>query len=320
LSTNDLEVVTVGEPLVAMVASPPGVSLADAQSFSVHVVGAESNVAVGLARLGHQVGFVGRVGRDPFGELVRRRLMAEGVDVSGLTDDDRPTGLLFRNLRNLPAPEVLYRRAGSAGSALEVSDALPALKRLPRRGLVLLSGVTAAVCPQTATEIASVSQANGLRLVLDVNYRARLWSPTAAVSTLTSILKYSSLLVGTAEEVRLLASLSDVDAAATSLLRSGPEVVVVREKKVQARFYRQDGISPVVVAGHEAPVVDAVGAGDAFLAGLLSGLLGSDFRDPEGSLRRAHQCGAAVVGAVGDIEAALRRHELRNMSSDEPLR
>lgn len=97
-------------------------------------------------------------------------------------------------------------------------------------------------------------------------------------------------------------------------------MVVLREDKVRAGFYRRDGGGPVIVTGHEVPVADAVGAGDAFLAGLLSGLLDSDFTDPERALVRAHQCGAAIVGAVGDVEAALRREELGNTWSAEPLR
>jgi sugar/nucleoside kinase (ribokinase family) len=63
-----------------------------------------------------------------------------------------------------------------------------------------------------------------------------------------------------------------------------------------------------------------VGAGDAFLAGLLSGLLDSGFSDLEGAVARGHLCGAAVVGAVGDIEGALRREELGNVANDEPVR
>jgi 2-dehydro-3-deoxygluconokinase len=316
---SNLDVITIGEPLVALVAGPDGTSLVDAQSFSAHVVGAELNAAVGLARLGHRAGYVGKVGRDPFGALIRRRLVMEGVDVEFLFDDDRPTGLIFRNLRSFPPPEVVYRRQGSAGSSLTAGDVLPALTRLPPGGLVLLSGVTAAVCPEVTAQTARAAAANGHRVVLDLNYRARLWSAEAAAAGLSQLLEYAFLVVGTAEEARLLTSSSDLGIAVASIIGAGPEIVVLRDQKVRAHLYRR-GDQPVTVTGREAPIVDAVGAGDAFLAGLLSGLLDSGFSDLEGALARGHLCGAAVVGAVGDVEGALRREELSTASNDEPVR
>jgi 2-dehydro-3-deoxygluconokinase len=316
---SDLEVITVGEPLVALIAGPHGTSLVDAQSFSAHVVGAELNAAVGLARLGHRVGYVGRIGRDPFGALIRRRLIMEGVDVEFLLDDDRPTGLIFRNLRAFPPPEVVYRRQGSAGSSLQAGDVASALTRLHPGGLVLLSGVTAAVCPEVTAGTSRAAAANGHRVVLDLNYRARLWPPEAAAAGLSQLLEYAFLVVGTVEEARLLTSSSDLGVAVASIIGAGPEMVVLRDQKVRARLYRR-GDEPVTVTGREAFVVDAVGAGDAFLAGLLSGLLDSGFSDLEGAVARGHLCGAAVVGAVGDIEGALRREELGNVANDEPVR
>ena len=112
------EVVTLGECLVAFVATTPG-PLAEATTFDRFVVGAEANVAVGLARLGHSVAFIGRVGADGFGEAIARRLRGEGVDISDLAiDPDAPTGLMFRERRVLGPAQVVYARSGSAGSRL----------------------------------------------------------------------------------------------------------------------------------------------------------------------------------------------------------
>ena len=116
------ELVTLGECLAALVAADPG-PLAESQTFVRHVAGAEANVAVGLARLGHRSAFIGRVGDDGFGQAILRRLRGEHVDVSGLTvDPSAPTGVYFRERRMLGAVEVVYHRRGSAGSRLSPAD------------------------------------------------------------------------------------------------------------------------------------------------------------------------------------------------------
>ena len=138
-----VEVVTLGECLVALIAESVG-SLAEAARFERHVVGAEANVAVGLARLGHSVGYIGRVGDDAFGTAILRRLRAEGVDVRWLRVDAEaaPTGLLIRERQPLGPSEVLYRRAGSAGSHLTADGRLGSRRwrALPRRALAARHG------------------------------------------------------------------------------------------------------------------------------------------------------------------------------------
>ena len=95
------EVVTLGECLIAFVATTPG-PLAEATTFERFVAGAEANVAVGLARLGHDATYIGRVGSDGFADAIRWRLRGEGVDTTHLsTDPDAPTGLMFRERRGL---------------------------------------------------------------------------------------------------------------------------------------------------------------------------------------------------------------------------
>ncbi|MFL5720569.1 MAG: PfkB family carbohydrate kinase, partial [Chloroflexota bacterium] len=116
------EVVTLGECLVAFVASTPG-PIAEATTFERFVVGAEANVAVGLARLGHEVSFIGRIGADGLGDAIRRRLAGEGVCTGDLTSDDTATtGVMFRERRVLGPAQVIYARRESAGSRLSRAD------------------------------------------------------------------------------------------------------------------------------------------------------------------------------------------------------
>ena len=139
------EVVTLGECLVAFVATTPG-PLAEATTFERFVVGAEANVAVGLARLGHSVAFIGRVGADGFGEAVARRLRGEGVDISDLAiDPDAPTGLMFRERRVLGPAQVVYARSGSAGSRLTAAEVERALARHTDSRWLHLTGITPAL-------------------------------------------------------------------------------------------------------------------------------------------------------------------------------
>ena len=116
------DVVTLGEALVALVADE-GRPLSAPGAFTPFVAGAEANVAMGLARLGRDVAFIGRVGADGLGQMVRNGLRAEGVDVHWLSDDpDAPTGALARDRRSFPPPEVVYLRRGSAASRLAPDD------------------------------------------------------------------------------------------------------------------------------------------------------------------------------------------------------
>lgn len=318
------EVVAIGEPLIALLGQQTDVPLMEITGYGMHVTGAELNAAVGLARLGHPVAFVGRVGADAFGQVVRRRLAMEGVDTRWLADDQRPTGLLFRNLRSSAPAEVVYRRAGSAGSCVTPDDVAPAIAELSEHGLVLISGVTAAVCPATTQAALELAHAGGRRLCVDLNHRSRLWSAEQAAPALRRLADTAYLVAGSLEEARLVTGLPDARAAAQALLASGAEIVVLRHDVVAASWFSRADPEPVTVRTERLPATDPVGAGDAFMAGLISGLLEFGVSAPVACLERAHRCGAAVIATVGDLEGALSRDELRALESaglsSEPLR
>jgi 2-dehydro-3-deoxygluconokinase len=317
---NSPELIAFGEALIAFIGQPAG-PLHEAAHFSAHVAGAESNVAVGVARLGHRVSFAGRIGHDAFGSMIVRRLLAEGVATEHLVRDSAaPTGLLFRNLREFPPPEVVYRRTDSAGSRLAADDIRAALAGLPAGTVVHVSGVTPALsdsCLAATLALAETAQARDLQLFVDVNYRTRLWDKNAAAPVLRKLVASASIVTASRPEAALLTGESNAVDAAAALASLGPRIAVIRDDSLGAVASTGSRQSPIVVPSQVArQPVDPVGAGDAFNAGLIASLL--DDQSLPDAIATAHLCGAAAVGVIGDIEGLPTRREL--IASEDDVR
>jgi 2-dehydro-3-deoxygluconokinase len=299
------EVLTCGETM-AVLRGPGPLRLGG--SLELSVAGAESNVAIGLARLGHQAGWVGRVGADEPGELVRRTLRAEGVDVSGVTTDpSRPTGLMLAERRIGDLVRVTYYRSGSAGSRLSAADILPRIGEGVR--LLHLTGITAALSDtarRCVTDAAARAREAGVAVSVDVNYRARLWAPAEARDTLLPLTGLADIVFASADELAMLAGHDDLQAAAQEMLAHGAGQVVVKRGADGATAYAA-GVT-VSVPARPVTVVDVVGAGDAFVAGYLSAHLdGAETRD---CLNRATVTAAFAIARSGDWEGLPTRAEL----------
>lgn len=312
------ELVAFGEALIAFVACPAG-PLDEARHFSAHVAGAESNVAVGVARLGHRVSFAGRVGDDAFGSMIVRRLLAEGIAIEHLVRDSAaPTGLLFRNLREFPPPEVAYRRTSSAGSRLAPDDVRAALEGLPPGTVIHVSGVTPALsesCKAAVLVLAETAQAHELQLFVDVNYRTRLWNTNVAAPVLRNLVASASIVTASRHEAALLTGEDNAVDAAAALVGLGPHVAVIRDDSLGAVASTGSHSAPIVVPRRVVrPAVDPVGAGDAFNAGLIASLL--EDQSLSDAIANAHLCGAAAVGVIGDIEGLPTRTELIPSADD----
>jgi 2-dehydro-3-deoxygluconokinase len=311
-----IEVVTLGECLASLVATASG-PLAETTSFERHVAGAEANVAVGLARLGHSVAYVGRIGADGFGTAIVRRLRGEGVDVTHLAIDlAARTGIVFRERRTVGAAEVVYHRAGSAGSRLAPDD----VDRAADGGVfdgarwLHLTGITPALSDtaRAATIRArDVAREAGLTVSLDVNLRRRLWSDAAAGSILRDLAASVDVVLGSPDELAVIAGLDpDADPAelAATVSTLGPTAVVAKLGPAGV-LGLESGATPVHVRPITVPVVvDPVGAGDAFCAGFIAGRL--DGADLETAMRMGNACGALAVAAVGDQAGLPDRAEL----------
>jgi 2-dehydro-3-deoxygluconokinase len=310
--TAAVDVLTLGEAMVALRSDGP---VAAGASFASHVVGAESNLAIALTRLGHSARWVSRLGAGPLGDLVLGRLRGEGVRVDHVVrDPDRPTGLMIVERRTSDLTRVEYRRAGSAASALTPTDVDAALGAGSR--LVHLTGITPALSPSAGDCVlhaAHTAHAAGALVSLDVNYRARLWSRADASDTLRSLAGLVDVVVASDDELDLLAD-GDETAAVATLLDQGATHVAVKRGADGASLWT--GGQRYDVAAIPVTSVDPLGAGDAFSAGLLSGLL--DALPPEQCLRRGAVLGAFAVSSHGDWEGLPRRDELALLDGLRP--
>lgn len=333
--TAAVDLLTLGESMVSLRSGGP---LSAGGSLSMHVAGAESNVAVGVARLGHGVSWAGVVGSDPHGQFILRQLRSEGIGLHHREDAARSTGVMFLEQRTADVSRAYYYRSGSAGSTLSIPDVDAALRDGAK--VLHLTGITAALSPEArrAVEYAAERAAGeGILVSLDVNYRAKLWSRDEARAVLAPIARHATIVIASEDELDLVApptsdpgaelildpgagpslepaaGLSDAAEAllAKRLLEQGVREVVVKRGAAGAGAYTADGQWEVPAV----PVtsIDTVGAGDAFTAGYLSALL--DGEDVAGRLQRGALAGAFAVSTAGDWEGLPRTGELALLSN-----
>jgi 2-dehydro-3-deoxygluconokinase len=309
---TQLDVATLGETMVSLRTGTP---LRLGGTMTMTMAGAESNVAIGLARLGHTVRWGGRVGADEVGAFILRTLRAESVAVDTVVvDARRPTGLMLAERRVADISRVSYYRAGSAGSALTPADAAACLADPPR--ILHLSGITPALS-ESAAEAAGtaveLARRAGALVSVDLNYRASLWTPREARSVLSELVRGAHIVIASEDELGLVVKdPEDEPAAASELAESGVSQLVIKRGARGATLWHQG------VAHHAAAVPvtvrDTIGAGDAFTAGYLSGVL--DGVGPVPALHRGTVVAAFAVAGFGDWEGLPARDELSLLDAE----
>jgi 2-dehydro-3-deoxygluconokinase len=257
--------------------------------FTLRFAGAESNFAVALARLGVGVAWVSRLGRDPFGDLIEAGLAAEGIDLRWVARDDAPTGL-FLKWRSDGRSHVTYRRTGSAASRLRVGDVPD--EALAGVRLVHLTGITMAISEsarELVLDVARRAKERGATVLFDPNFRPALPdTPEAAAERQRAVLPYVDWYLAGEGEAQLLWGAEEIPVR--TVLRVGARGAVV------------DGVE--VPPPRNAPVVDEVGAGDAFAAGFAYGLLRG--WAPVDCARAGNVIAAGALAGTGDWETLPR--------------
>ncbi|MGY1399254.1 sugar kinase [Streptomyces sp. SS10] len=290
------QVVCVGETMAALTPDPSE-PLEGADRLRLAVAGAESNVAMYMADHGIPAVWLSAVGDDPLGRRVLTAVASAGVDVSYVrTDPHRPTGLMVKN----PGPDgtrVHYYRSGSAASALgpELLDREP----VTRARMLHFSGITPALSTSCralmdrALELAAARRPYAVSF--DVNHRAALWPADVAAPVLRRLANEADIVFVGLDEAQGLWG-SDLTAEEVRGLLLCPRVVVVKDGARTATAFTSDGATTVPAL--RTRVVEPVGAGDAFAAGFLTGVLRGDTLTR--ALRLGHITAASALQVTAD--------------------
>ncbi len=307
--------VTLGETMALFRATEIG-SIAHVSGFALSIGGAESNVAIGVRRLGGHAIWIGRVGADGLGERVTRELNAEQLEVHAIIDTGARTGLMVKERRTPEVTRVGYYRAGSAGSRLEPADLDPAI--IERAGVLHLSGITPALSESAAAATraaAAIATAARVPISFDVNHRSTLWPADEAAEVYRELAALSTIVFAGEDEAALLVGDGSPAALAARIAALGPSQVVIKLGP-DGCLALIDGRVIEVPAVRITPV-DTVGAGDAFVAGYLAELLAGE--SPEARLSTAVRTGAFACLGPGDWETYPRRAELTLLDGGDPV-
>lgn len=314
-SAPRFDVVSLGESMLRL-SVPIGKRLDDARALDVEVAGAECNVCYALARLDRRCGWVGRLPANALGQNVLRALRADGVDVSAVVNvPGERIGTYFIEYATAPRSiQVIYDRADSAAAHMTVDDV--DWNYLLDTRILHLTGITAAIsdsCYEIVAQAIRRARAANVTVSFDVNHRSKLWDAAKAGAKLRPLIEQADILFCKSDDARLLFGCTgdrrEIVEGLKALTRAhavfctfGADGAVMLSGE---RYVHQPAV-PVII-------VDRIGSGDAFAAGVLDAILDDKLDE---SLNRGVALAAIALSQFGD-RVLTSRAELEAVMAQE---
>lgn len=298
------DVITLGETMVRL--TPPDFRLLEqTNTVNMHVAGSESNVAVGLARLGMKVAWLSRLTDNVVGQYVAGSIRVHGVDTSHVvwTDEDR-VGLYFMEEARQPrSSRVLYDRAHSAMSAIQPTDLPDDLFAPDGTRLLHLSGITPAISVSAAETFHGAferAKTLGWKISFDLNYRSKLWSEADARACYEEYMPQSDIIITPlGDSKRILGLTGGENEVLEQLHQRYPQATIVLTLGADGAAACDPSGTQYRQPAFPAEQVDRIGGGDAFDAGFLYSHLRGD--DTATALRWGAAVAALKYSIVGDM-------------------
>lgn len=279
-------------------------------SYTAKIAGAESNLAIGVCKLGHPTGWVSKLGDDEFGHLILNRIRGEGVDVSHVRfDKEHRSGIMFKDT-SMKETKIFYYRENSAACCLSPADVDE--EYLASAQILHLTGITPILsdrCREATETAVRYARRNGVLVSFDPNIRMKMWKENDYTDLMLRILKQSDIVLLGLSEAEVLLGTQDMNRVFREIFSFGTAKYIAVKDGANGAWV-SDGGEPVHCPPMDCESVDSVGAGDAFNAGFLSGLL------EEQPLRVCGEMGNIMGGmatqSLGDFEGLPSKEEMRD--------
>ncbi|RJF79170.1 5-dehydro-2-deoxygluconokinase [Azospirillum cavernae] len=312
---RSLDVISIGRSSVDLYGEQAGGRLEDVQSFAKYVGGCPTNIAVGTARLGLRSALLTRVGDEHMGRFIREQLIREGVETSHVvTDPERLTALVILGIRDRETFPLIFYRENCADMAICEDDVDESFIASARAILVSGTHFSTPGTDAAMRKAMRLARANGVKVVLDIDYRPVLWKLTGhglgeerfvadggVTALIQTILPGCDLIVGTEEEFHIAGGSTDTVAALRAVRRLSRATLVCKRGPMGCVVFPGDVPDSLELGvrgpGFPVEVYNVLGAGDAFMSGFLRGWL----RDAalEDCCKYANACGAFAVSRHG---------------------
>jgi fructokinase len=308
------DIITIGESLIDFLSIEKGVLIEDSRGFTIAPGGAPANVAAAVAKLGGKSGFMGKVGKDSFGVMIRKTLQDSGVDVDHLLMDDTVnTTLAFISVKQDGEPDFLFYR-NRCGADLAMRRDEIRYDYMTEASILHFGSINFTREPLRSATIDAVewARSRGILISFDPNLRPSLWeSMTLAKSEIQRGLGYADIVKLTDVELQFITGNNSLQKGTMSILEYGPRMVLVTRGKDSCFFRNEEMFFEFPTFSVQ--LVDSTGAGDSFMGGTLLRLFerkrseDAVFTLPrdemEAILRFATACGALTVTRKGVIPA-----------------
>lgn len=296
--------------------------LEESANFNKYLGGSPANIAVGMARLGKKVGFIGKVSDDQFGDYVTHYFQKEGIDTSHITRcrNGENLGLTFTEIISPQESRILMYRDGVADLMLEPEDVEEAYIRKAKA--LLISGTALAASPSREAALKAVILAgkNGIPVIFDIDYRAYTWKSQDEISIYYSLVAgQSDIILGSREEFDLTERMLGLDGEDSGSARywqgCGCKIVVIKHGKEGSTAYTCDG-RQYTVKPFPTNALKGFGGGDGYASSFLRALIDGcsvpealEYGSASASmLISAHSCSAAMP-TLEEVERFIREEK-----------
>ena len=307
------EVITIGETMICFT---PGANapLRYVQDYKARIAGAESNLAIGIEKLGHTAAWISKLGQDEFGQYVCNMVRAEGVNTKGVIfDESHATGLMFKETSQ-GETKVYYYRENSAASTMTPKDI--DVSYFENAKILHLTGITPVLsesCMETVLFAMELANKNNMKISFDPNIRKKLWKSRDYTKPILDLCLKSQIVLLGLDEAKVLLHTEDKDEIINYFFEKGKAEHIAIKDGARGAFVA-DKKNKIFIPPYLCKCIDPIGAGDAFNAAFLVGIL--EEKDIEVCGKMGGIAGALATETLGDIEGYPSSEKIKSISNN----